>query len=37
MIEKGYFLLFVFASPDASNLDDLVGTMQSLQLTKTRQ
>jgi len=37
MIEKKYLLLFVFASPDASKLDDLVGTMQSLRFTKPQQ
>jgi TonB family protein len=29
-IEKGYFILFIFASPDASKLDELQGTMNSL-------
>lgn len=32
-IEKGYVLLFVFASPDASKLDELLHTMQSLRFT----
>jgi hypothetical protein len=36
-IEKGYVLLFVFTSPDASKLDNLVGTMQSLKFTEPRQ
>jgi TonB family protein len=30
MIGADYLLLFVFTSPDASKLDDLVGTLQSL-------
>ena len=34
-IEKGYILLFVFAVPDASKLDEVAGTMQSLQFTDT--
>jgi tetratricopeptide (TPR) repeat protein len=29
-IEKDYVLLFVFGSPDAAKIDDLVGTMQSI-------
>jgi len=29
-IEKGYFILFIFASPDASKLDELQGTMNSI-------
>jgi TonB family protein len=37
MIEKSYLLLFAFASVDASKLDDLVGTMQSLRFTNPRQ
>ena len=32
-IEKDYLLLFVFATPDASKIDDLVGTMQSIRFT----
>jgi hypothetical protein len=32
-IEKGYFILFIFASPDASKLDELQGTMNSLHFT----
>jgi hypothetical protein len=32
-IEKGYFILFVFASPDASTLDGIAGTMNSLRFT----
>ena len=34
-IEKGYILLFGLAVPDASKLDDVAGTMQSLQFTDT--
>ncbi len=34
MIRADYLLLFVFTSPDASKLDDLVGTLQSLRLTE---
>jgi len=29
-IEKGYFILFVFASPDTSKLDELQATMNSI-------
>lgn len=29
-IEKGYFVLFVFASPDTSKLDELQATMNSI-------
>jgi TonB family protein len=36
MMAKGYLLLFVFSSPDAARLDDLVGTMQSLRFTEPR-
>jgi TonB family protein len=36
MMAKGYLLLFVFTSPEASKLDDLVGTMQSLRFTEPR-
>ena len=32
-IEKDYVLLFVFGSPDAAKIDDLVGTMQSIHFT----
>jgi TonB family protein len=32
-IEKGYLLLFIFVTPDATKLDDLVATMQSLRFT----
>ena len=32
-IEKGYVVMFAFTSPDASKLDDLVGTMFSLRFT----
>ncbi len=32
-IEKGYFILFVFASPDATMLDAIAGTMNSLRFT----
>ena len=32
-IEKGYFILFVFASPDAATLDAIAGTMNSLRFT----
>jgi TonB family protein len=32
-IEKDYVLLFVFGSPDAAKIDDLVGTMQSIRFT----
>lgn len=32
-IEKGYVLFFVFSTADASKLDDLIGTMQSLRFT----
>jgi TonB family protein len=32
-IEKDYVLLFVFGSPDAAKIDDLMGTMQSIQFT----
>jgi len=32
-IERAYALLFVFTSPDASKLDELVHTMQSLHFT----
>ncbi len=35
-IEKGYVLLFVFASPDVSKLDELVHTMQSIRFTDSR-
>jgi len=30
-IEKGYFILFVFASPDEATLDSIAETMNSLQ------
>lgn len=29
---KGYFILFVFASPDTSKLDELQATMNSIRL-----
>jgi TonB family protein len=32
-IEKGYFILLVFASPDASTLDDITATINSLRFT----
>ncbi len=32
-MEKGYVLSFVFETPDASKIDDLVGTMQSIRFT----
>jgi hypothetical protein len=35
-IEKDYLLLFVFSSPDASKLDELVHTMQSIHFTDSR-
>ena len=35
-IEKGYALLFVFTSIDASKLNDLVGTMVSLRFDATQ-
>jgi len=35
-IEKGYVVLFVFASPDASKLDELVHTMQSIHFTNSQ-
>jgi TonB family protein len=35
-IEKGYVLLFVFASPDESKLDELVHTMQSIRFTDSQ-
>ena len=35
-IEKGYVLLFVFTSIDASRLDDLAGTMVSLRFDATQ-
>jgi hypothetical protein len=34
-IEKGYVLLFVFTSIDASKLNDLAGTMVSLRFDAT--
>jgi TonB family protein len=36
-IERGYFILFIFASPDASKLDELQGTMNSLRFTSPPQ
>jgi hypothetical protein len=33
MIDKDYIVLFVFASPDASKLDEMATTIQSLQFT----
>jgi len=35
-IEKGYVLLFVFTSIDASKLNDLAGTMVSLRFDTTQ-
>ncbi len=35
-IEKDYLLLFVFSSPDASKLDELVHTIQSIRFTDSR-
>lgn len=35
-IEKGYVLLFVFASPDESKLHELVHTMQSIHFTDSQ-
>lgn len=32
-IEKGYFILFIFASPDAPTLDAIAGTINSLRFT----
>jgi TonB family protein len=32
-IEKGYFIHFVFASPDPATLDEIAGTMNSLRFT----
>ena len=34
-IEKGYVLLFVFTSVDASKLGDMVGTLVSVRFTAT--
>jgi TonB family protein len=35
-IQKGYVVLFVFASPDVSKLDELVHTMQSIRFTDSQ-